>query len=68
MSLLRLPNWQAIEVLDKPSAYRITATYTDEPTACACGSPLYRHGTQKKLVRDLPIHGKHVSILALRKR
>lgn len=49
-------------------AYRITATYTDEPAACGCGSRLYKHGTQEKLFRDLPIHGKHVSILAVRKR
>lgn len=45
MSLLRLPGWQTVEVIGKPKAYRITATYSDEPSACPQdGHQLYRHG------------------------
>lgn len=69
MSLLYLPGWQTVEVIDKPKAYRITATCNDEPSVCPKdGHPLYRHGTLQKLFRDLPIHGKRVSILAIRQR
>ncbi|MBI4381273.1 MAG: transposase family protein [candidate division NC10 bacterium] len=69
LSLPRLPGWVAVDVIDKPRAYRITATYSDEPSACPQdGNQLYRHGTLQKLFRDLPIHGKHVSILVVRKR
>ena len=69
MGLLRLPGWAQIDVTEKPTAYRITASPIHEPTHCECGSDsLYRHGKLTKLFRDLPIHGKQVSIKAVRQR
>jgi transposase len=40
-----------------------------EPTACpACASSLYRHGSQRQVYIDTPIHGKRVMLEIDRKR
>lgn len=47
MGLLRLPGWAQVDVIEKPHAYRITASPIHEPTHCECGSDsLYKHGKQ----------------------
>lgn len=56
MGLLRLPGWAQIDVTEKPTAYRITASPIHEPTHCECGSDsLYRHGKFTKGVRKRPV-------------
>lgn len=65
MNLLNLPGWAVVRVHESPNDYRVEATYDGQPTHCPhCGlfGKLYRHGTRKQLLMDLPSHGRRVGI------
>jgi len=74
MSFLHLPGWSVTSVKESENDYRVEATY-EEGTGfyyCVkCGemfTKMYRHGTRKQLLMDLPVHGKRVGIELTRKR
>lgn len=65
--ILDLEGWQVIGKHRGPDGYEIEAEYTVQPAACTkCGSVgnLYRHGPKPVILRDSPIRGHHVRILA----
>jgi len=74
MNLINLPNWVVVGIQQSQHDYRIEASYTVEPVACAhCGrdrlfNKLYRHGTRPQLLMDVPAHGKRVGIVLHRIR
>jgi transposase len=67
--ILHLPHLRALSVQDCGDHYQIEAIGNIEPTACpACASFLYRHGSQRQVYIDTPIHGKRVMLEIDRKR
>ncbi|KXW57003.1 hypothetical protein FEMY_24820 [Ferrovum myxofaciens] len=57
--ILHLPHLRALSVQDCGDHYQIETIGNIEPTACpACASSLYRHGSQRQVYIDTPIHGK----------
>lgn len=67
--ILHLPYLRALSVKDCGDHYQIESIGNIEPTACpACASSLYRHGSQRQIYIDTPIHGKRVMLEIDRKR
>lgn len=65
--ILDLPGWKATETRRDGDEYEIHAEYTVQPDACQkCGviGGLYRHGPKPVYIRDSPIRGRPVRILA----
>ncbi len=65
--ILDLPGWKATETRRDGDEYEIHAEYTVQPDACQkCGviGGLYRHGPKPIYIRDSPIRGRPVRILA----
>ncbi len=73
-NFLNLPNWEVVSVKESKNDYRVEATYTPLPEVCPhCevslfASKVYRHGTMKQEVMDLPSHSKRVGIVLTRAR
>lgn len=72
MNILNLPGWEVTGHSETGSDYRIEAAYTVAPANCPhCAGlfdKLYRHGVREQHLRDLPAHGKRVTIALARKR
>lgn len=72
MNILNLPGWEVTGHSETGTDYRIEATYTVAPANCPhCNGlfdKLYRHGVREQHLRDLPAHGKRVTIALARKR
>lgn len=70
--ILNLPKWDVIELEEGHDEYIITARYTVQPSVCpSCGvmfPRLHRYGTKQQQYRDLPIHGKKVLLVVVRKK
>jgi transposase len=73
-NFLNLPLWEVGTVKQSKDDYRVEATYTVVPERCPnCPESLfagkvYKHGTMKQEVMDLPSHSKRVGILLTRVR
>lgn len=69
--ILDLQGWKALGTRLDGDEYEIEAEYTINPDVCQkCGviGSLYRHGPKPITIRDSPIRGRHVRILAKAKR
>lgn len=69
--ILDLPGWTPTATRTEGDEYVIEAEYTVPPTACQkCGviGNLYKHGPKPVYIRDSPIRGRPVRILANAKR
>lgn len=69
--ILDLPGWKALGTRLEGNEYEIDAEYTVIPDFCQkCGvvGNLYRHGPKPIAIRDSPIRGHHVRILARAQR
>lgn len=67
MNILHLPGWTVLKQSDTMHSFNIESTYDKaEDTCVKCGivGRLYKHGTWKQEINDLPIHGKP-SIISL---
>jgi hypothetical protein len=65
--ILDLDGWKAIETRLDGAEYEIEAEYMKPPDACPkCGviGNLYRHGPKPLTIRDSPIRGRPVRLLA----
>jgi transposase len=74
MNFLHLPGWTVTSVKESANDYLVEAS-CDEGAGfyyCVkCGemfTKMYRHGSRKQLLMDLPVHGKRVGIELTRKR
>lgn len=73
-NFLNLPSWEVVSVKESKHDYRVEATYSPLPEWCPhCevslfASKVYRHGTMKQEVMDLPSHSKRVGIVLTRVR
>lgn len=72
-NFLNLPNWEVGIVTENEHDYHVEATYKPLPEICPHCPPalfgrVYRHGTMKQTVMDLPSHGKRVGIQLTRVR
>ncbi|MFK3741398.1 ISL3 family transposase [Massilia sp. TN1-12] len=71
VDILDLHGWKALGTRLDGDEYEIEAEYTVLPDVCLkCGvvGNLYRHGPKLVTIRDSPIRGKHVRILARAQR
>lgn len=69
--ILDLQGWKALGTRLDGDEYEIEAEYTILPDVCqkcGCVGNLYRHGPKPITIRDSPIRGKHVRILAKAQR
>ncbi len=69
--ILDLQGWKALGTRLDGDEYEIEAEYTVLPDVCpkcGCVGNLYRHGPKPITIRDSPIRGKHVRILAKAQR
>lgn len=69
--ILHLQGWKALEIRLDGDEYEIEAEYTINPDVCPkCGvvGNLYKHGPKPVTIRDSPIRGHHVRILARAQR
>lgn len=68
--ILNLPGWQVIDCDASENCYAIQASPCHPRCACPhCGSDATaKHGTQAQTLRDLPCHGKQVTIHIDRQR
>ncbi len=69
--ILDLDGWNPIDRRIDGDEYEIEAEYTVQPTACLkCGviGHLYKHGPKPITIRDSPIRGRPVRILAKAQR
>lgn len=71
IDILDLTDWAVLEIRLVNDEYEIEAEYTKYPDVCqkcGCVGNLYRHGPKPITIRDSPIRGKHVRILAKARR
>lgn len=74
MNFLHLPGWTVTSVKESANDYRVEATCEEGAGfyyCTKCGemfTKMYRHGSRKQLLMDLPVHGKRVGIELTRKR
>lgn len=64
MDILNLPSWRVISCEERDDQYHLSALPASPLRVCPhCGSiSLLKHGSDKQEVRDLPCHGKWVTI------
>lgn len=71
VDILNLSGWQILDEHEEEHVYRFTAKPTVQASSCPlCEAqvPPYRFGIREHEFADLPMHGKHVRILAKRRR
>lgn len=72
-NFLNLKGWDVASVKENAHDYRVEASVTSEPPSYCpkCMKmhvTIYRHGSRKQLLHDLPSHGKRVGIHLTRPR
>lgn len=67
VDILNLAGWSILEIQEEDHLYRIVVEVAERATSCplcAATHPPYRFGIREHEFADLPMHGRHVRIVA----
>lgn len=71
MDILNFPKFNILSICENEFEFLIQMVTNSPPLACphcGCIANLYKHDSREQICMDLPLHGKHVSLLIKRQR